>query len=92
MSLLIHFFCIKTQRLTLRLLQPGEGNIIFQAIDESRIHLSQWLPWPKNVKEPSDSETFIKNVLNDYFLKKNLILGIFFQEKFIGICSFNYFK
>lgn len=82
---------ILAKNLMLRPLQEGDGKIIFEAIEESRTCLERWLPWPKQVKHWKDSEQFATDSYGSCKQKKSLNLGIFKNERFIGICGFNYF-
>lgn len=82
---------IETERLVLRPLQAGDGKALFQATEESRDGLNQWLLWPKYVKTWEDSEKYARESFSNYILRKSLNLGIFKEGEFIGTCGFNYF-
>ena len=82
---------IQTERLTLRPVREGDGKMIFEAIEESMESLLKWVPWAKHVKKWEDSETFARESYAHYILRKSLILGMFQGDRFLGICSFNYF-
>lgn len=82
---------IFTKRLMLRPLQKGDGKFIFDAVKESKTCLEHWLPWPKHVKTWEDSEQFAQESYVNFTQRKSLNLGIFVEEKFIGVCGFNYF-
>ena len=82
---------IQTERVTMRPVMPGDGKYIFAAIDESRESLAKWLPWPKHVKSWQDSEKFAREHYAEFFLRKSMVLGLFREDHFIGLCGFNGF-
>lgn len=46
---------IETSHLTIRSFKPGDAQLLIDAIEVSKEHLSSWMPWAKH--EPTDFET-----------------------------------
>lgn len=80
---------IKTKRLIMRPLMPGDGKEIFKAIEDSRELFSVWLPWVSEVKTWEDSEKTAHEFYANFIQRKNINLVIMREEKIIGMCGFN---
>ncbi len=48
------------ERLSLHLARPELAEAVFQAVDENRAHLSQWMPWVNGTRSQEDTNTFIR--------------------------------
>ncbi|KIE05998.1 hypothetical protein NF27_CG01780 [Candidatus Jidaibacter acanthamoeba] len=60
-------FPIKTERLILRPVMPGDSSIIFNLIEQSRNNLGEWLPWVSSVKAEVDSEKMLASFILNLF-------------------------
>ena len=75
---------IITERLTIRPMQPGDGEQIFNQIQQSRDNLCQWLPWVGSVKSQADSEITARTFYADYILRKAFHLVMCLDGQIIG--------
>lgn len=80
---------IKTQRLIISPMIPGDGQEVFRAIEESRESFVPWLPWVKDVKTWEDSERTAHEFYAGFILRKNMNLVIRYDQRIIGMCGFN---
>lgn len=81
---------IQTERLLLRPLMPGDGKLLFDAIEESREELKLWLPWVPSVKCWQDSERTARGFYADFIRRIIMNLAILHQGEFVGMCSLNF--
>lgn len=82
-------FPIYTKRLMIRPMMPGDGEKIFEAVEESRDAIAPWLPWVDNVKKWEDSEITARKFYADFIQRNSFNFVIFQEDKFIGGCGFN---
>jgi len=61
---------------------------IYNAIDEQRDYLGEWLPFVEKTKGIKDTEDFINSVINEAEEKRELIIVIFYKDNFAGIIGF----
>ncbi|MGB1242279.1 MAG: GNAT family N-acetyltransferase [Chitinophagales bacterium] len=61
----------------------------FELIEENRLHLRERLPWLDFNKTVGDSLSNIEGAIKGYEVGKSLVLGIWFEEKLVGVISFN---
>ncbi|AIF81558.1 acetyltransferase [endosymbiont of Acanthamoeba sp. UWC8] len=80
-------FPIKTERLILRPMMPGDGKILFNLVEESRDALGEWLPWVSSVKTEVDSEKNACEFYAQFILKKAFRFLIFHNDLLVGGCS-----
>lgn len=71
--------------LVLKRLRLETSHIIFQAVDQDREHLQQWLPWVEDTKKHADTEIFIKSVLKSNNQKQDLVYEIWDEQQFAGL-------
>ena len=84
---------LQTKRLLIRPMMPGDGKQIFDAIQESREVLGEWLEWVNDVKVPEDSEGTVREFYAKFILRKEeLTFVIFREEDLIGVCSLHDIK
>jgi RimJ/RimL family protein N-acetyltransferase len=62
------------ERVMLRQFRPGDGAQFWEAVDESRQHLLPWMPYTH--KSPMDSEVSVRKMHADWFLRVDLMFGI----------------
>ncbi len=67
---------IDTPDFTIRTYQPGDGQILFEAVDSSREHLRQYMPWEAFHQSVADSEETCRKFRGKYLLAEEFILAI----------------
>jgi ribosomal-protein-serine acetyltransferase len=80
---------IRTARLTLRSLRAGDGDELFAAFDESRAHLSAWMPWLGFHSNVPDTEAYCRRMVAHWSLRTDLVFGFWLQlenggQRYIG--------
>lgn len=77
---------IFTERLVLRLYQPGDAAGMLEAIDESRAELGAWMAWTSSMRTLQDVERFISRVAVNEQGATDIILAIFRRAdgRFLG--------
>jgi len=73
--------------LFLNLFSPNDALELFQLIDRNRNYLKQWLPWLDLNTNEADSLAFIIKSLRECAKRKSLVLGIWHEDKIVGIIS-----
>ena len=63
------------------------AKVIFDTIERDRDYLMEWLPFVEMTKQVSDTESFIKSVINGSSIK-NSIYSIWYKEEFAGLIGF----
>lgn len=63
-------------RVLLRPYRAGDGLAMFEAVDESRDHLSPWLPWVSGHGSPTDSEATARRCLAQWITREDLTMGM----------------
>ncbi len=71
----------ETDMLVLRVYRAGDGVAFFDAVDEDRQELSQWLGWVDQHKSVEDSEAAVRNNAGKWITRESLILGIFSKDE-----------
>ena len=84
---------IKTERLLLRLLEPGESGLLITYLEENREHLAPWEPTRTDKYYTTDfCELEIKKNQTGYFQGQSLKLAAFFKElpegPIVCVCNF----
>ena len=64
---------IVSDRTVLRPYRSGDGQALFEAVDESRDHILPWMPWGPGHQSPTDSE----NLVRTWRARWELPIGIF---------------
>ncbi len=85
-------FPITTKRLMIRPVMQGDGKAINECVGESFDQFKEWLPWAQTVPTVEESEEFARIGYADFILKKAFHLGMFHNNRFIGMCGFHDFK
>lgn len=75
---------IKTARLEIRPMQPGDGKAIFAQVNSNRDILLPWLPWVEHAKCEEDSEITARTFYADFILRKAFHFIIFLDSQLIG--------
>ena len=73
-------------RVVVRPFRVGDGQALWEAVEESREHLLPWLPWAKGHQTPADSEAYARKKQADWLLREDFSLGIWEQGtvRFLG--------
>jgi len=64
------------------------AGIIFEAIDSNREFLGKWLPFADQTKKVTDTQTFIKSVLDKPENQREDVYCIWFKNEFAGLIGF----
>jgi len=64
------------ERILLRPYQAGDGQALFEAVDESREHLLPWMPWGSQHGCVEDSEVWVRKAQAKWILREDLALGV----------------
>lgn len=73
--------------LILKRLHMESAAAIFDAIDNDRQHLRPWLPFIDHTWKVSDTEAFIRSVINNPSPKKDLVYEIWYESSFAGLAA-----
>lgn len=66
-------------------IKPSMANEIFETIESNRDYLQIWLPFVHQTHTVSDTEEFIKSVINQPPKKKDEVFGIWYKNNFAGL-------
>ncbi|MBP1968636.1 RimJ/RimL family protein N-acetyltransferase [Virgibacillus natechei] len=77
---------IRTKRLLIRLPLPGDGEVVYQAIQASKRDLKKWLPFARKDQSLEDVEISVREAHLQFLKREDLRLHVFHQETgdFIG--------
>jgi RimJ/RimL family protein N-acetyltransferase len=75
-----------TERLLIRMPLPGDGKIVFQAMQASLNELKKWMPWAHREQTEADVEVNIREAHAKFLTREDMRLHIFNREtgEFIG--------
>jgi RimJ/RimL family protein N-acetyltransferase len=68
------------ERVRLRPYREGDGAALWEAVDESREHLSRWMPWVHEYGSPADAEAFARRAQAKWLVREDLVVGIFERD------------
>lgn len=68
------------ERVIVRPLRAGDGQGMWEAVDESREHLRPWMPWADKHVNPAHSEEVARRAEGLWLLREDLAVGIFERE------------
>lgn len=71
----------ETDKLVLRAYRSGDGAAFFDAVDEDREELAQWLGWVHQNKTVDDAEAYVRNMAGKWITRESLILAIFSKDE-----------
>lgn len=77
--------------LALRLLMKTDADELFHLVDESRDHLSLWLPWVSKMQSVADYHQLLPVWLAEFAASKSLHVGILYQDQLAGVIGFHSF-
>lgn len=75
------------EKIRLEEIKVSMAQVIFETIDNDRDYLKEWLPFVESTKQVSDTEAFIKSIINNT-AKRDLIYSIWYKEEFAGLIGF----
>lgn len=77
---------IESERLYIRPCMPGDGPLVYEAIQASLKELQQWLPFAHNTQTLEDVEEGVRKSYAQFILKEDIRLHIFRKDdhQFIG--------
>lgn len=80
---------ITSKRLLLRPIQPGDGPLLWDAVEESREQFTPWLPWVRRWQKPEQAEAWARRTAADWLLREDLAFGAWEQSsgQFLGVCG-----
>lgn len=64
-------------RVLVRPYRPEDAEALWEAVEESRAHLSPWLPWVHDYRSPDDARAFVVRARARWLLREDLTVGIF---------------
>lgn len=76
------------ENIRLETLKLSMTDVIFEAIDRDREFLSQWLPFVDYTQNISDTENFIRSVVNQPGKKRDEVYSIWYKREFAGLIGF----
>lgn len=75
-------------KIELETLKLSMTDVIFESIDRDREFLTRWLPFIDFNQKKSDTENFIKSVLNQPGRKRDEVYSIWYNQEFAGLIGF----
>lgn len=64
------------ERVLLRPLRPGDGAVVWLAVEESRAQIGPWLPWVEKTLGPEDSEAAARRGAARWLTREDLMVGV----------------
>lgn len=75
--------------LSLKLIDLGDAERIFELTDQSRTYLREWLPWLDFTKTVDDTRAFIQGSLRGFGESRSITTVILYKGEIAGIAGFN---
>lgn len=77
---------IESERLYLRVCLPGDGKMVYEAIQASIEDFKKWLPFANNTQSVEETEINIRKSYSQFLLREDIRIHIFRKEDdvFIG--------
>lgn len=73
----------------LRMFRLSDASEVFALVDGSRTHLRAWLPWVDQQQRITDTQTFIKDALDQYVQGEAVHVGIWYHRVLVGVIGFH---
>jgi RimJ/RimL family protein N-acetyltransferase len=64
-------------RLVVRPYAEGDASQLWEAVDESRAHLAEWMPWVSDYTAPDTALTLVRRFQARWLLREDLVVGVF---------------
>jgi ribosomal-protein-serine acetyltransferase len=74
---------------SLKLIDLGDAEQIFELTDQSRDSLREWLPWLDMTRTVNDTRAFIQGAQRGYGENHSMITVILFNGVIVGVIGFN---
>ena len=71
----------ENDKVVLRAYRAGDGTAFFDAVDEDRMELAQWLGWTGRYATVDDAEAYVRDMAGKWITRESLILGIFSKDE-----------
>ncbi|MGD8188397.1 GNAT family N-acetyltransferase [Brevibacillus ginsengisoli] len=78
------------EHLSLKLPEPGDAPQLFARIDESREHLSKYLPWVEMTKNLHHTESYIDYLRSQFEAKRVCKFSILCDEEIVGEVGYGF--
>ncbi|WP_027965195.1 GNAT family N-acetyltransferase [Halalkalibacillus halophilus] len=78
-----------TDELSLRLIDLGDKQAVYDITRRDSSYLREWLPWVDYIKEVKDTEEFIHMCKKGYAESRSLNAVIVFKGKVVGVAGYN---
>ena len=73
---------IEGERVVVRAYQAGDGTRFFDALEEDRADLDQWMAWPSaQHKTLAEAESYTRKMAGRWLTREGLIMGIFSKDE-----------
>ena len=73
---------LEGEQIVVRDYQPGDGARFFNALEEDRADLEQWMAWPGEFHKTSDeAESYTRKMAGRWLTREGLIMGIFSKDE-----------
>jgi len=76
---------VVSENICLESISMSMAQLIFETIDRDRDYLKVWLPFVEMTHQVSDTENFIKGLLDQAEKKRDQIFCIWFKHEFAGL-------
>jgi len=73
------------EKLHLEKIKLSYAGIIFNAIDQDRKFLSQWLPFVSQTKTIADTEAYIQSIIKKPYDQRDEVYTIWYRNEFAGL-------
>lgn len=75
-----------TERLIIRVPQPGDSKVVYESIQASIVELKQWFPFAREEQSEESIETNLRHTYAKFLTREDIRLLIFLKEnhQFIG--------
>jgi ribosomal-protein-serine acetyltransferase len=72
-------------RVVIRPYRLGDGQVVWQAVEESRAHLRPWLPWARQHQTPEETEAFLRRAHARWLTRESFDLSVWSRDgHFLG--------
>ena len=76
-------------RVLLRPFRPGDGTALWEAVEESRAHITPWMAWVEHNQSAADSEMYARQASARWVTRESLAMGIWDRgtRRYLGQCG-----
>lgn len=71
----------ESEKFVMRRYREGDGAVFFDAVEEDRKELAQWVAWTEKYLCAEDAEAYVRNMSGRWQTREALILGIFSTDE-----------